>query len=134
MTSFSFLGTSLSISENFFSAFFSGFISTHAFSTHPPEGPSPARRLKHMGYRVGKVIKSITRGRRSGEVIARILRRPVNQERPANHIFTRHKSPVAAVLTVIAIVAEHKVVTFRDDQLVVLDEFRHGSERRGEGK
>src|ERR1700676_2313132 len=94
-------------------------------SAHQPESTFPARYLEQMSYRVGKVIKSITHGWRSGQIIVQIARRPVNQKRAPNDIFAGHESPVPAVLAVIAIVTQNKIVVLGNNQLVVFHQFRH---------
>src|ERR1700688_4375542 len=78
-----------------------------------------------MSYRVGEVIKSITYAWRSGEIVVQIARRPVNQKRAPNDIFAQHESPVPAVLAVIAIVTQNKIVALGNNQLVVFQQFRH---------
>src|SRR6202521_2243708 len=94
-------------------------------SAHQPESTFPARYLEQMSYRVGKVIKSITHGWRSGKIVVQIARRPVNQKRTPNDIFARHESPVPAVLAVIAIVTQNKIVILGNNQLVVFHQLRH---------
>src|SRR5882762_5874279 len=94
-------------------------------SAHQPEGAFPARDLKHMSYRVGKVIKSITHGWRSGKIVVQTTRRPVNQKRASNDIFAWHESPITAVLAVVTIVTKNKIVALGNNQLVVLHQFRH---------
>src|SRR2546422_777860 len=46
--------------------------------------------------------------------------RPINQERPPHDGITVNKSPVTAVLAVIAIVAHRKILPWRDNKLVPL--------------
>src|ERR1700674_3654171 len=121
------------ISFSFFGKFgirFRRFLRQRTFigapaSAHQPESTFPARYLEQMSYRVGKVIKSITHGWRSGKIVVQIARRPVNQKRTPNDIFAGHKSPVPAVLAVIAIVTENKIVVLGNNQLVVFHQFRH---------
>src|SRR5437868_5534170 len=121
-SSFSFFGT--------FGTHFRGFCSPRTLirapvSAHQPEGSFPARYLQQMSYRVGEVIKSITHARRSGEIVVQTARRPVNQKRTSNDIFARHESPVPAILAVIAIVTQNKIVALGNDQLVAFDQLRH---------
>src|SRR6266481_4395497 len=78
-----------------------------------------------MSYREGKVIKSITYGWRAGKIVVQIARRPVNQKWASDDILARHESPVPAVLAVIAIVAQYKIVALGDNQLAVFHQFRH---------
>src|SRR5260370_42306238 len=101
------------------------FISVSIISAYQPEGAFPARYLQQMSYHVGEVIKSITHGGRSGKVVVQIARRPVNQKWAPNDIFARHESPVSAVLAVIAIVTQNKIVALGNNQLVVFHQFRH---------
>src|SRR5713101_2874901 len=102
-----------------------GFFLTSFSLANQPEITLPARYLEHVSYRVGKVIKSITHAWRSGKIVVQIARRPVNQKRASNDIFARHESPVPAVLAVIAIVTQNKIVALGNNQLVVLHQFRH---------
>ena len=94
-------------------------------SADHPESPFPAGDLEHMADREGKVIKSITHGWRRGRSSLTFAGRPVDQQRPSNNIFTRHESPVAAVLAVVAIVSHHKIVAFGNNQLVVFHQLGH---------
>src|SRR5664279_98421 len=120
-SSFSFFGT--------FAIRFRGFLFSAPSSEHPsahqPESSFPARYLEQMSYRVGKVYKSITHGRRSWKIIIQIARRPINQKRASNDIFARHESPVPAVLAVIAIVTQNKIVVRGNNQQVVFNQLRH---------
>src|SRR6266851_3786595 len=112
----------------FFATFrirFRGFFLSSSSLANQPESTLPARYLEHVSYRVGKVIKSITHAWRSGKIVVQIARRPVNQKRASNDIFTRHESPVPAFLVVIAIVTENKIVALGNNQLVVFHQFRH---------
>src|SRR5260370_34536279 len=61
---------------------------------------------------------------------------PVNQERPPHDGITINKSPVAAVLTVLAVVTHGAILSGGDDNLVTLNiladpmaPFRNGVER-----
>src|SRR5579862_2907395 len=51
---------------------------------------------------------------------ARRVHRPINQKWPAHNRVTVHKSPVAAVLTVIAVIAHRKIFARRNNQLISL--------------
>src|ERR1700704_1750101 len=78
-----------------------------------------------MSYRVGKVIKSITHRWRAGQIIGQSYRRPINQQRTPDNIFAWHESPVSAVLAIIAIVTQNKIVLSRNNQLMIFDQLRH---------
>src|SRR5882724_6177718 len=85
------LGFSFTTSSvSFFATFairFKDLLLIVSSSTHQPERASPSRSLVHMGDRIRKMKKSITHGWGSGKIVARIGRRPVDQERPADDIF-----------------------------------------------
>src|ERR1700693_2882650 len=91
-------------------------------SLHQPQRAVPARDLKDMRDRIGKVIEFITHGRRRRDIPLSPLHRPVNQQRPPNNIHLRHKSPVPAVVAIVPIVPHHKVMSFGNYELSVLDQ------------
>src|SRR5579862_9632332 len=52
-------------------------------------------------------------------LVFRHIKRPINKERPANHIFLRNKSPETAVQAHIPIVAHAEIAIRRNYQLAV---------------
>src|SRR4051812_42610196 len=86
-------------------------------SVYQPQCPVPARDLKEVGYRVGKVMKPPTKA--GGNIPVPIPHRPVDDERSSNNIFPGYKAPVTAVLTVIPIIAHDKIMAFGNNQLAV---------------
>jgi hypothetical protein len=54
-----------------------------------------------------------------------LLERKVNEQRLADDGFAGDEAPIAAVLAVVAVVAEDEVVAGRDDELVVFDKEAH---------
>src|SRR5690242_18704900 len=88
------------------------------------ESPVPAGDLQDMAQRIQEPVKFITGSElHTGRI--RIVNRPVDQQRPTNNILARHKSPVAAVKAVIAVVAHHEVIPFRNDELIVYNQLLH---------
>src|SRR5579863_4049069 len=88
------------------------------FSPHQPQRPAPSRDLKNMSDRICEVIK-LTTDRRRCRHLAFALHRPVNQQRPPNNILLRHKSPIPAVVTIVAIVSHHEIMPLGNNQLPV---------------
>src|SRR5437879_13184403 len=65
-------------------------------SPHYSQSPPPARLVKEMYNHVCQKANAVAK-RCFLVLIARCFKRPVDKHRPANDIFLRHKSPVAAV-------------------------------------
>src|SRR6185369_7327251 len=57
-------------------------------------------------------------------LVRRRFERPVDEHRPANHIFFRDKSPVAAVITHVAIVSHGEIAVGRHYDVVALNVLR----------
>src|SRR5581483_7708674 len=116
-------------SAAFFSAM-SSFLATFALSTvlnpratysvYQPQRPVPAGVLKQMGEGIGEPVSPS-----AWRFIVQRLHRPVDQQRPADDVFPRHESPIAAVLAVIAVVTHHKIAALRNDELAILDQLAH---------
>src|SRR5438105_3585933 len=85
------------------------------------ESPVPARQLQYVHQHIPETIEFITacRGR------CLVVQRPVNEPRPSYDILRRHKSPVAAVETVLAVVAQNEVISRRHHQLSTLQPRMH---------
>src|SRR5579864_6467098 len=79
------------------------------YLVYQPKGAVPARDLKDVSDCVGQVIEPALEGCR--RISIPVPHRPVNHKRLPDNIFPRHKPPIAAVLTVVAVVAEYKVVS-----------------------
>src|SRR5215469_11191098 len=52
------------------------------------------------------------------------IERPVDEKRPADKVFFRHKAPVTAVVTVFTAVAHGEIAFVRDDEIAVIDVHR----------
>src|SRR5260370_10237253 len=82
-------------------------------------GPSRA------SWQMGERFKTARQARPTGafHVVVAALRfyRPINQERPPHDGIAVHKSPVTAVLAVIAGVTHRKVLPWRNNKLVPMD-------------
>src|ERR1700722_1441336 len=76
-----------------------------------------------MRDRVGEVIQFITHTRGCDYISLSSAHRPVDQQRPANNVCLRHESPVSAVVTVVPVVSHHKIISLRNDELTILDQF-----------
>src|SRR5262245_4378983 len=71
-------------------------------------------------------MKKFITGRRGHRgIVVRIPHRPINQQRPTNHIFPWHEAPVAAIEALVAIIAEDEIISLRDNQLPVFDKLLH---------
>src|SRR5271166_3659877 len=92
-------------------------------SVYQPQRPVPARDLKQVRDPIRNVIQPALQ--RPHPMVIPIPHRPINHQRPPNNIFPRHKSPIAAVLAVVAIVAHHKIMSLGHNQLAILHQFPH---------
>src|SRR5271166_3829409 len=93
------------------------------YSVYQPESAVPARDLKDVSDGVRHVIQP-ARDRSRGVPVP-VLHRPVNDQRSSNNVFLRHESPIAAVQAVVAVVAHHEVVSFRNNELAVHHQLLH---------
>src|ERR1700683_161161 len=115
-TAFSFFGTVAIRFRGFhFASGRAKHPNSHTFLTHQPKSTFPARDLEHVSHRVSEMKKSITHGWRSGKIVAHITRRPINQKWASNDVFSRHESPIAAVLAVIAVITQHEILSLGDN-------------------
>src|SRR5206468_8776594 len=89
-------------------------------SLHQPQCSIPSRDLRNMSHRIEEPVKFIT-GSCVPNLRLRCPHRPVNHQRTPHNILLRYKSPVAAVIAIVAIVAHHEVVALGHNQLAVLD-------------
>src|SRR5271165_1886407 len=88
---------------------------------HGPQNPPPTQTLDQGGHIVRQTRKSIRR-QFTGDVWSSTVHREVNQQRPADNVLGGNKTPVARVVTVVAVVAENKKRVFGDNQLVILQQ------------
>src|SRR6185437_10461373 len=91
---------------------------------HQPQGTVPARDLRNVSHCIQEPVKFITGGC-VAHLRVRCPHRPVNQQRPSHNILLRYETPVPAVITVVPVVAHHKVVALRHNELTVLDQLLH---------
>ena len=78
-----------------------------------------------MGRGVREVNEFITGAGGSWHVLVRVSDRPVDQQRTSDDIFVGHETPVAAVQALIPVITQHKIVSLRNNQFAVLDQFLH---------
>src|SRR3984893_1687853 len=95
-----------------------------ALSNHSKRAVPPGH-LKQMGRRIGEVNEFITGSRRSRHVLIRVSDRPVDEQRTSDDIFLGHEPPVATVQTLVPIIAQNKIISLRNDEFTVLDQFLH---------
>src|SRR6266850_134325 len=103
---------------------------------HRTEHSAPSRSRRQMHQRLKNASQSRPKRAITAVVTAFRFHRPVNQEGPPHDGVTINESPVAAVLTVIAIVTHGEILPWRNDNLVTLNiladlraPFRNGIER-----
>src|SRR5579862_1953143 len=94
-----------------------------AQSVYQPERPIPSRDLKQVGKCIREMLQ--TAAERRFNLMVKILHRPINDQRTPNDILLRHKAPIPAVLAVVPVVAHHKVMSLRYDELAVFDQLSH---------
>src|SRR5205085_4969213 len=80
-----------------------------------PESAVPAGDLKYVQRTIDEMKNFITCRRRLRHVVPKAVQRPIDNERAPDDVFLRHKTPVAAVRAVIAVVAHHEIVAGRND-------------------
>ena len=89
-------------------------------SAHQVESPAPARLVEEVHQHSTELLCAIAH---AGAVLVffRGNERPINEERPADDVFTRHESPEAAVEAVQSVVAHGEVVGGGNDEIAILD-------------
>src|SRR5262249_22267302 len=93
--------------------------------TYQPECPIPASHLQEMRNRVSEMVEFITQRRRRRQITVGRTNGPVNEQRPADNVFPRDKSPIPAVGAVVPVVSHHEVVSLGHNQLSVFDKLWH---------
>src|SRR5689334_14420476 len=68
-------------------------------SLHGAESAVPPGDLKNVRDSISKVKKFITHGWSTRQIVLQVSYRPINKERASYDVFTRHKPPIAAVIT-----------------------------------
>src|SRR6202158_5047224 len=99
------------------------FMRRWKYSVYQSQRAVPARDLKDVSNRVREVIEPALNRRR--RIFVPVPYRPVNDQRLADNIFPRHESPIAAVLAVIAVIAQNEIMPLRNNQLAVFHQFPH---------
>src|SRR5258706_796660 len=77
--------------------------------SHQTKGPAPSGLRQKIQKEIRELLHAIDK-RIAQVLIGRCVIRPVDDQRPADNVLSWNKSPVAAVGTVIAIVAHCKIV------------------------
>src|SRR6202049_776714 len=122
--------SSATLSSNaisFFADFFSVIIDVCSGTNFAPA--RFMRRWKYSVYQSQRAVPAreviepaLNRRRR---IFVPVPYRPVNDQRFADNIFPRHESPIAAVLAVIAVIAQHEIMPLGKNQLAVFHQFPH---------
>src|SRR6185437_15199267 len=89
-------------------------------SSHDVQHAPPARLVKEMEDHMENEADAV--GCAALQVLAGgFHERPVDEERPSDHILPRHEAPVAAVVTYVTIIAHHEQAIGGDHQLFTLE-------------
>src|SRR5258708_24430050 len=99
------------------------FSALSRFLMYGMEQPAPSRAGRQMHQRPQNAGQSRPEGAISAVVGALGIHRPVNQKGTPHDGIAVHESPIAAVLTVIAVVAHGEILFGRDHDFVALNIF-----------
>src|SRR6267154_793951 len=88
---------------------------------HGTEHAAPSRASWQMGERFTNTRQPRPEGAFRVVVAALRFYRPINQEWPPHYGIAVHKSPVTAVLAVIAIVTHREILSRRNNKFIPLD-------------
>jgi hypothetical protein len=83
-----------------------------------PAGQSLDQRTGATPPRVAEKIRNDVERKRGVTMVCTLVVRPIDEHRPSNYQFSRHKTPEATILAVFAIVPHDEVFALRDDYFV----------------
>src|SRR5581483_1573008 len=90
---------------------------------YQPERTVRATDLEQLGHPIQEVHQFITGSHGPRQTVLAASDGPVNQQWTANDVLPRHKAPIAAVKTLVAIVPHHKILARRNDEVAMLHHF-----------
>src|SRR5581483_916730 len=106
--------------RSFFATVSFSFVSVRKL-IHQPERPVPSRNMEDVSEGINEVAELLSRGAYTSLVVVSAANGPIYNQRSSNDVLTRHKSPIAAIKTLIPIVAHDEVLARAHDQLSVPD-------------